>query len=399
MGLFTPDVEKLEAKGDLGGLARAARHRDRGVREAAVAALARQGDRAVEPLRGLLLARSADEGVRIQAAEALGGIGSKAAAAALVEALEPLSEEFEFDPASPASSDALSRAVWAFDRLGTPAVELLLAAMPRHRFTAGLVDALGRTRSGAAAAPLTELLRGDAALRRSACIGLWHLGMYARPGDGVAEAMEAAGSQAVLAETQASANAAGDSELALWATRALGEIPGIATAPSHVLAEAEEQIIEIAERIVPPSEEVTHSFVCSANASVIDAFHSLFRVGAPAYGGSAARYHADESALSARREAAKAAGLAFAGTSLMLSTSKEVSAVADVLGSLGAQSGSGGIHVAYVTVGPAGRDWVRQVYDELVRQAVPQGILPFPVYSTEDGSAARFLLASFEPAP
>jgi hypothetical protein len=159
--------------------------------------------------------------------------------------------------------------------------------------------------------------------------------------------------------------------------------------------EAEEKIIEIAQRTIPPAKEITHYFVCSGNPSLIKAYHDLFRVGAPAYGGSAASYRADESAMSARQANATAASLLFAGQESMGSEVKEVPNVADVLSKLQGGSANGTIFISYVTVGPKGQKWVHEVYTTLLGEAVKQGILPFRMYSTTSKQAAQFLLDSF----
>jgi Flp pilus assembly protein TadD len=161
--------------------------------------------------------------------------------------------------------------------------------------------------------------------------------------------------------------------------------------------EAEQDIIDIARQVVPPAQALKHFFVCSANPSLIDAFHKLLRVGAPIYGGSAGHYRADANALAARQAEATAADLSFAGERLLATSTSQVAAVADVLAGLQTEARAHGAHVAYVAVGATGTGWVREVYDNLLGQAVQQGILPFAVYSTDDGEAAKFLLDSFAP--
>lgn len=159
-------------------------------------------------------------------------------------------------------------------------------------------------------------------------------------------------------------------------------------------SEAEEQIIEIARRTVPPASELSYYFICSGNQSLIKAYYDLFRVGAPAYGGSAAYYRADGSQLDARKADSTAALLSFAGHTFMGSKAEEVATVADVLARLSV-SGYRGVFISFVTVGPSGRDWVQKVYAELLGQAVGQGILPFSMYTTTSKDAAQFLLDSF----
>lgn len=145
---------------------------------------------------------------------------------------------------------------------------------------------------------------------------------------------------------------------------------------------------------VPRASELFYYFICSGNESLIKAYHDLFRVGAPAYGGSAAYYRANQTQLGDRQRDPTAASLLFAGQAWMGSKAEEVGTVADVLARLGV-TGHPGVFISFVTVGPTGRDWVRKVYAELLGQAVGQGILPFPLYTTASRDAAQFLLDSF----
>lgn len=159
--------------------------------------------------------------------------------------------------------------------------------------------------------------------------------------------------------------------------------------------EAKEQFIDLALRTVPPAQELTYCFICSGNPSLIKACHGVFRLGAPAYGGSAAYYCADESALSARQADASTASLLFAGQESMGEQVNEVANVADVLAKLRAGSARGAIFISFATVGPTGQKWMREVYTTLLGEAVGQGILPFRMYTTASKDAAQFLLDSF----
>ena len=159
--------------------------------------------------------------------------------------------------------------------------------------------------------------------------------------------------------------------------------------------EAEEQLIEVAHRVVPPATELTHFFVCSGNPSLIEAYHDLYRVGTPAYGGTAELYRADEGTMSDRQDKATEAGLTFGGRRTMGSSEEDVAAVADVLASMRRESPSGRVYVEYAAVGPTGTDWVREVYTTLLGQAVAQGILPFRMFWTTDKDAADYLRESF----
>ena len=164
--------------------------------------------------------------------------------------------------------------------------------------------------------------------------------------------------------------------------------------PPASRAEAMEKVAEIARRTVPPAQDKTYYFICSGNQSLIRAFHDLFRVGAPAYGGSASLYSADPSRLSARQADPAAASLPFAGQETMGATVQEIATVADVLTKVRFQ-GFGGIYISHVAVGPNGRNWVQDVYTKLLGEAVRQGILPFTMYTTSSKHAAEFLAGSF----
>jgi hypothetical protein len=154
----------------------------------------------------------------------------------------------------------------------------------------------------------------------------------------------------------------------------------------------DDELIDIAKRNVAPATDVTHYFICSGNQSLMDAFYGILRVGAPAYGGSAQLCRATSSGLEAHR--AEAGGVPFAGQRFMGSSGSDVATVADVLSALKFEAMSGGCSIVYVKVGPTGRDWVREVYDTLMGEAMKQGILPFNMFVTSDEAAADFLLAS-----
>ena len=160
----------------------------------------------------------------------------------------------------------------------------------------------------------------------------------------------------------------------------------------------EERLIEIAQRIVPPTDTPTHFFVCSGNRSLIEAYHSLFRMAAPAYGGSATVYRADTETLSARQADAAGDSMPFEGQRSLGAKPEPAPDLAGVLGSMSRESPSGRVFIAYVTVGPQGIGWVRETYATVMNDAMSQGILPFWMYETTSADAARYLLDSFTEA-
>jgi tetratricopeptide (TPR) repeat protein len=146
-----------------------------------------------------------------------------------------------------------------------------------------------------------------------------------------------------------------------------------------------------------PTTESSESFffICTGNASLVNAYNDLFQVGALAYHGAAGHYSAGVGNLDLREQESSKASLPFVGQSHMGSKSTPVSHMHEVLQTLRVAA-SGEIHVAFVSVNQTGVSWVQEVYGELLNQAVSQGILPYEMYVTNDKAAAQFLLDSFE---
>lgn len=90
MGFFKPNIEKMKAKKDVGGLIKALKDKDGGVRVSAVVALGEIGEPAVEPL--IEAVRDEDEDVRVEAAEALIKIGDERAVDPLIQYLKGAKE-------------------------------------------------------------------------------------------------------------------------------------------------------------------------------------------------------------------------------------------------------------------------------------------------------------------
>jgi len=104
MGFFGPNIEKMEAKGDVKGLIRALRtdkYVKGGYRREAAGALIRIGAPAVEPLIQAL--KDKDPVIRFGAADALGEIGDRRAVGPLIEALNDIGVRWR------AATDALGK--------------------------------------------------------------------------------------------------------------------------------------------------------------------------------------------------------------------------------------------------------------------------------------------------
>lgn len=168
--------------------------------------------------------------------------------------------------------------------------------------------------------------------------------------------------------------------------------------PAQTTAELENQVIEIARRVVPPSQQVEHYFVVSGNRSLIEAFHRIFRMGGPMHGGRESFFQADASTLSSRQAEAKAGSLVFGGHMRMGEKVDSAATIAEVLSAMRWESPSGRVFVAYVSVGPEGAAWVKDAYSTLLGEAMKQGILPFRMYWTANKDAADYVIKSFASA-
>ena len=143
-----------------------------------------------------------------------------------------------------------------------------------------------------------------------------------------------------------------------------------------------------------PAASRTYFFICSGNPSLIDAHDSLLKVGVLPWNGESGHYTFSAGDLESRAREAEAGGVAFAGYRFMGSSGTEVGSVAEMLRSMRVGA-FGDTHVAFAAVDGGGVAWVRSVYDELLKEAMSQGILPYYVYVTTEEPAARFLLESF----
>ncbi len=138
----------------------------------------------------------------------------------------------------------------------------------------------------------------------------------------------------------------------------------------------------------------SYFFICSGNPTLIEAHDSLLKVGVLPWNGASGHYTFAAADLEQRAREAEREGVAFAGQRFMGSSGAEIDTVAEVLRSMRVGA-FGDTHVAFAAVDGEGVAWVRSVYDELLKEAMSQGILPYYVYVTTEEPAARFLLESF----
>ncbi len=165
MGLFGPNVEKMEKNRDVNGLVRALKHKDVNVVGGAARALIGIGPPAVESLIHAL--RDEDPRVRIIAVSILGRIGD-------ARAVEPLVGMFR-DQFFKVGEEAVS----ALAAIGEPAVETVIRALqdmdPIVRYLA--VDALKSIGSKRAVEPLIQAQKdGNRDVRSAVAVALGTIG-------------------------------------------------------------------------------------------------------------------------------------------------------------------------------------------------------------------------------
>jgi len=134
-----------------------------------------------------------------------------------------------------------------------------------------------------------------------------------------------------------------------------------------------------------------HFFVCSGNRSLVSSMYDLFRPNAP--GASVGQYQADAAGLQGK--AAELKNDAFGGKQY-LGMGKEVGSklsVGDVLGAMAAHA-SREIHVFHAKLDGEMIVRMHMIYGELLKQAIGQGIMPFPMFTTPDSAAAQSVLSS-----
>lgn len=150
-GLFRPNIEKLKKKGNVERLIAALRHRDWHVRMDAADALGGLRDeRAVLPLIGCL--RDESRHVRREAAMALGLLGDKQAIEPLIQALRN-----EWD-------DSETSFIEAIERLGerTSIQPMIKAYKYRSKWVRGEEDeSLGKIQDAMRTEPVTTVLRDE----------------------------------------------------------------------------------------------------------------------------------------------------------------------------------------------------------------------------------------------
>lgn len=162
------------------------------------------------------------------------------------------------------------------------------------------------------------------------------------------------------------------------------------TSPRRRTHGADDELGDIAGRTISSS-ELTHFFVASDDARLVEAYYDLFRVGAPAYGGSASRLRGGPATLVLREQDATRGRVRFTGESAHDGRVDEVKDMAQALAALRSAGGDAEAQVAYVAVGRRGADWVREVHATVMAAAVEEVRPRFRMISTVDEAAACYV--------
>ncbi|MDP2954860.1 MAG: hypothetical protein Q8N53_00450 [Longimicrobiales bacterium] len=143
-----------------------------------------------------------------------------------------------------------------------------------------------------------------------------------------------------------------------------------------------------------------HYFVCSNNPSLIKGFMDVYAVAATAGCGEFRQLRASVfgPTFEAARRGDTGGSASFPGKEFMGQQSWPTTSLEQVLRQMQASESSGSLHVAYGATTSAHADWMQQVYQQLIGDALKQGILPFQMYVTESEEAAKTLLAALEAA-
>lgn len=152
---------------------------------------------------------------------------------------------------------------------------------------------------------------------------------------------------------------------------------------------------EIAARVAPLITGTHYCFICTGNPSVIASMHDIFRSNVPDV--EVSRFRAMVDALRAKRDEASSQGLAFKGKKFFGANEESVEAMEDVLAQMVAAS-TREVHMLYVVA--LGDMYLRTqlLFKDIASQAIQQGILPFPMFATEEAEAKQFLVEAFDSA-
>ncbi len=103
-------------------------------------------------------------------------------------------------------------------------------------------------------------------------------------------------------------------------------------------------------------------------------------------------FQADQEDLRVASKEAKGQGLQFAGLNYLGKNSSPAEDLGDVMQKMASEGGTGTINIACALATPMDLTFLRIDYNTILSGAVRQGILPFPMFVTENVEAAQFLL-------
>lgn len=137
-----------------------------------------------------------------------------------------------------------------------------------------------------------------------------------------------------------------------------------------------------------------YCFICTGNPTVIASMHDVYRSNVPNV--EVNRFRATTEALRAKSDEAASLDLAFDGKRFFGAGEETVDAMENVLRQMYATS-TQEVHMLHVVAMADMYLRTQMLFKEIVAQAARQGILPFPMFTTEDPEARRFIVEAFSP--
>ena len=132
-------------------------------------------------------------------------------------------------------------------------------------------------------------------------------------------------------------------------------------------------------------------FVCSGNKSIISSLYDLIRTNVP--GVSVGQFEADVSSLqdkSLQLQDTSFGGKQFLGMGKEVGESQSIGAILAAMTAHASQD----VHIFYTKLDGEMIVRMHMIYGELLKQAIGQGILPFPMFTTRDFKADQTIMDS-----
>jgi HEAT repeat protein len=146
-------------------------------------------------------------------------------------------------------------------------------------------------------------------------------------------------------------------------------------------------------KVLKKEKSVFFCFICSSNESIIQTFDGLLTLTIP--GAIKSVYDADANLIRLKNNDSELTNFKYKVTKLLGKEEKKIEEFRDVLESI-ATATSRTMHILFVTVDDLYIKDLTFTYQELLSQAIKQGIFPFPMFFTNDENVKDYLLTIFQ---